>query len=180
MSLLSGLMGFLFRSKKMPPRPNPADVLDRAITDTQAWYSRLSDRLDDTSEDSYATRNELRDRMYYVQHFEDAMKQAKATSSMTVDLSIRYGVYDDPEDDAIARYEAASCGLEYVPDEQREEAEYASALWGITEVQQALEAAGFTVLTGFHAYLIDPEESQRAMEAFHAEILAEQEQAACA
>ncbi|WP_259650245.1 hypothetical protein [Gluconacetobacter diazotrophicus] len=153
-------------------------VLDRALIATKALYRTLSDWLDDTSEDSYATRRELRDQMYYVQGLGEAMKEAKATNSMTVDLSVRYGVYDDPEGEATARYEAASCGLEYVSDEKREEAEYSSALRGITDAQQALEAAGFTVITGFHPYLIDSEESQRATDAIHAEILAEEESAA--
>lgn len=104
---------------------------------------RLHERLVDTSEDSYATRNELRAEIAQFGRFLHSVKSAEPGE--IVDLTrkiVDYGY--DPEAAACDHM----CGLEYVSDFERAKTVYESCIWEISPIIETLEAAGMRVETG--------------------------------
>lgn len=140
------------RPAPAPAAPEPAappiraaEAISAAQVDAERLIGRLKTRLSDTSEDSPATRNEIYAEMRFLDDFMDALSMA-ADNGGPVDITkcvVDYG-YD---------YEAASmdemCGIEYVPEAERLQADYESDLRSVSPILETLRQAGVTVVTGF-------------------------------
>jgi len=100
-----------------------------------------------TCEDSYATRAEYRDDELEADSLMNRLDAALQAGSRCVDLSETCIVY--PEDNAIAEYEAHSCGLDYVPEDELAERRYVSRLERYADHIEAMEKVGIEVRTGF-------------------------------
>ena len=104
---------------------------------------RLHEDLLDTSEDSYATRNELRAEIAQFGRFLHSVKSAEPGETLNLTQKIvDYGY--DPEAAACDHV----CGLEYVSDFERAKTVYESCIWEISPIIENLEAAGMRVETG--------------------------------
>jgi hypothetical protein len=118
-------------------------VLRAAAHDLDGRIQRLHEGLRDTSEDSYATRNELRDEIAQFSHFIHQVRSA--APGKIVDLTERIVDYGyDPE----AAASDFMCGLEYVSDSQRAKDVYESCIEQIKPVIENLERSGIRVETG--------------------------------
>lgn len=103
----------------------------------------LDARLRDTSEESYATRNELRDEIVQFKQFIHGLETAIPGKGLDFTRQIvDYGY--DPEQAASDRM----CGLEYVSDFERAKTVYESSIEQIQPVIESLERAGIRVETG--------------------------------
>ena len=104
---------------------------------------RLHEGLLDTSEDSYATRNEFRAEIAQFGRFLHSVKSAEPGETLNLTQKIvDYGY--DPEAAACDHM----CGLEYVSDFERAKTVYESCIWEISPIIENLEAAGIRVETG--------------------------------
>ena len=104
----------------------------------------LEERLRDTSEDSYATRNELRDKigqMNQFMHWVEGPKENVDVVDLTREI-VDYGY--DPEAAACDRM----CGLEHLSDFDRAKGVYESAIFEIQPLIDQLQGAGVSVRTG--------------------------------
>ena len=86
------------------------------------------------------------------------MEEAKATSSRTVDLSYNHTTYIFPEDIEMDRMEAQTQGVAYLSEADCAEADYRSALWGMTSAILRLQEAGYDVITTFRRFYAEPED----------------------
>jgi exonuclease VII small subunit len=117
------------------------------------------EQLDNTSEDSYATRNELRDEIAQLGQFLQKVKSAELGEVLDFTRKIAdYGY--DPE----AAASDAACGLEYVSNFQRAKEVYESCLDEISPIIENLERAGIRVETGVTS-IAPPDYGERWREA---------------
>ena len=127
---------------------NGATVATMGTLAMQVWdrAAKARGKLEDTSEDSYATRNELRGRIEFLSDL--SKKIRKAVPGGTVDLSIQVKDYGyDAEEDAADQ----SCGLEYVPAIERERSAHEMDLASVQDVIGSLRKMGVKVRTDFIA-----------------------------
>ena len=127
---------------------NGATVVTMGTLAAQVWEraAKAREKLEGTSEDSYATRNELRDRIEFLNGF--LTKIRKAMPGGTVDLSIEAVDHGyDAEEDAADQ----SCGLEYMPAIERERSAHEMDLASVQDVIRSLRKMGVKVRTDFIA-----------------------------
>jgi predicted Fe-Mo cluster-binding NifX family protein len=119
------------------------DALNAVAQEIDSLIHRLDERLADTSEDSYATRNELREEIAQFRQISHEVRSAPLGKS--VDLTERIVDYGY---DAEAAAADRMCGLEYVSDFQRAIEVYESAIEKIKPLIEKLQRAGIEVKTG--------------------------------
>jgi hypothetical protein len=127
-------------------------VLGAVVHELRGRVDRLDEWLRDTSEDSYATQNELRDEIAQMKQFIHRV-EAAIPGGESVNLSrqiVDYGY--DAEAAACDR----RCGLEYVSDFECAKGVYEDCIWRIKPLIENLERVGIRVETGVIA--IDPPE----------------------
>lgn len=119
--------------------PPSAGVQDEA----GKLLQKARERLAGTSEDTYATRNEIHEDISFLTWF--AGKIATARPGTTVDLRRTITDYGyDPEEEAA---DIAS-GLPYVPQADRVAADYQRRILTLSPLLRRLEGAGVRVKTG--------------------------------
>lgn len=106
--------------------------------------AKAREKLEDTSDDSYATQNELRDRIGFLEDF--SKKIRKAVPGGTLDLSVQVEDYGYDAEEAAADQ---SCGLEYVPAIERERSAHAMDLASVQDIINSLRKMGVKVRTEF-------------------------------
>ena len=123
------------------PRDARAPALDAAIAQVRQQRTAERRRLDQTSEDSYATRLETRERIDVLDRL---LHRLRTAQDGRVDLGI--GIEDwgyDPE----AAASDAACGLDHVSAADQQANLYQQVISGIADAIAHLEAAGFRVST---------------------------------
>lgn len=158
MSFIQRLISSFRSVPPVAPPVNPVAALDEAIAETRAFCRSLAVEREALSEDSHASRNDIDKRALHVSNFLACLEYAKATSSRTVDLSYNHTSYVFPEDIEMDRMEAQMQGRTYVSEADRAEAEYRSALWGMTRAILLLKKAGYVVETTFRHTYDEPDE----------------------
>src|SRR5215213_6861559 len=125
-------------------RLTPIQQISAVQRDAGQLLQRARDQFDQLSEDSYASRNEARERIAFLGSF--TRKIARATPGSVVDLTktvVDYGY--DPEDAAAAQ----DAGIDYQSAADRAAAEYREHLSVVGRFLPQLENAGVSVKVGF-------------------------------
>jgi hypothetical protein len=134
----------------MTPEEKEQDrTLRLAATKLGNIIKGLEDRLDETSEDSYATRNELRDKISQFSQFQEQV--IRTTPGKPVDLTAEITDYGY---DAEAAASDRMCGLDYVSDYEREKEVYESSMEQIERLIEELKRTGLVVKSG--VITVDP------------------------
>lgn len=138
-------------------------TMDTLTTQVLDQAARARERLEDTSEDSYVTRNELHGRIKFLNDFSKMIRTALPGG--TVDLSVEVVDHGYDAEEAAADQ---SCGLEYVPDIERKRSAHEMHLESVQDVIDSLRKMGVKVRTDFTA--LDPRETYLEEEDEQAEV----------
>ena len=107
----------------------------------------VRNRINETSEDSYVTRNALRDEINFLSTLSAKIRKADKTG--IVDLSTTYTDYSDFMDEAEFHQDATNYGLEYVPPAGQEQGKHEARIRQVRYVLDVLVEAGMEVRTDF-------------------------------
>jgi hypothetical protein len=100
-------------------------------------------RLEELSEDAYASRNEIYEDISFLTWFAGKVARARPGASVNLGRTVTdYGY--DPEDEASQR----SSGLPYTPEADQEEADYHRRIGALSPLLRRLDGAGVRVKTG--------------------------------
>ena len=129
-------------SQIVPSIPaSPSEALAAAIEHVRQHISANTEHHDALAEDSYADRNDARDRGRRLRH---VLHRLETTKNGTVDLGMT--IEDWGHDDEAAT-DAATSGLDPVDDVDRDIAAHQAVMRRLSGVVDQLRTAGFTVIT---------------------------------
>jgi hypothetical protein len=125
-------------------RLTPIQQISAVQRDAHQLMTATLDRLNQTSEDAYATRNEATKFISFLGGFSRKIATARPGSMVDLTKTVVDDGYD-AEEDAAARDE----GIDYRTEADRAEAEYATHLYSVRTLLPRLRKAGVQVKVGF-------------------------------